>query len=113
MMKSGTKAKRKLDFIIDHNSDMQNIREVVYHYHVVVGNGNEMQSTALASETSAKKKEELLDRASHFLHRYCMLLVLAEYFEEHLSDEKNPPFSDWITEHEEYRDILNNITLED
>ncbi len=42
MMKSGTKAKRKLDFIIDHNSDMQNIREVVYHYHVVVGNGNEM-----------------------------------------------------------------------
>lgn len=36
MMKSGTKAKRKLDFIIDHNSDMQNIREVIYHYHVVV-----------------------------------------------------------------------------
>ena len=36
MMRSGTKAKRKLDFIIDHNSDMQNIREVIYHYHVGV-----------------------------------------------------------------------------
>ena len=42
MMKSGTKAKRKLDFIIDHNSDMQNIREVVYHYHVTVEDGSEM-----------------------------------------------------------------------
>ena len=36
MMRSGTKAKRKLDFIIDRNSDMQNIREVIYHYHVGV-----------------------------------------------------------------------------
>lgn len=36
MMKSGSKAKRKLDYIIDLSSDMQNIREVIYHYHVVL-----------------------------------------------------------------------------
>ena len=36
MMKSGSKAKRKLDYIIDLSSDMQNIREVIYHYHVGV-----------------------------------------------------------------------------
>ena len=36
MMKSGSKAKRKLDYIIDLSSDMQNIREVIYHYHVDV-----------------------------------------------------------------------------
>lgn len=34
MMKFGSKAKRKLDYIIDKSSDMQNIREVIYRYHV-------------------------------------------------------------------------------
>lgn len=34
MMRSGMKSKYKLDYIIDHNSEMQNIREVIYHYHV-------------------------------------------------------------------------------
>lgn len=34
MMKSGLRAKRKLDSIIDLTSDMQNIREVIYHYQV-------------------------------------------------------------------------------
>ena len=60
-----------------------------------------------------KKRVELYDRASHFLHRYCMLLVLAEYFEEHLPDEKNPSFSSWLGDHEEYSAILSNITLTD
>ena len=36
MMHSGMRAKRKLDYIIDHNSEMQNIREVIYHYHVCI-----------------------------------------------------------------------------
>ena len=36
MMQSGMRAKRKLDYIIDHNSEMQNIREVIYHYHVCI-----------------------------------------------------------------------------
>ena len=36
MMRCGSKAKRKLDYIIDLSSDMQNIREVIYHYHVRV-----------------------------------------------------------------------------
>ena len=41
MMRCGSKAKRKLDYIIDLSSDMQNIREVIYHYHVhIVGVSN-------------------------------------------------------------------------
>lgn len=32
----GARAKRKLDYIIDLTSDMQNIREVIYQYHVSV-----------------------------------------------------------------------------
>ena len=36
MMRGGLKAKKKLDYIIDLSSDMQNIREVIYHYHVEV-----------------------------------------------------------------------------
>lgn len=36
MMKWGSKAKRKLDYIIDLTSDMQNIREVIYNYHVFI-----------------------------------------------------------------------------
>ena len=63
-------------------------------------------------QTSAKKKEETLHRAIHFLHRYCVLLILAEYFEEHLPDEVNPSFSKWLDSHEEYKDILNGISLE-
>lgn len=34
MMKGGSRAKQKLDLIIDSSSDMQNIREVIYQYHV-------------------------------------------------------------------------------
>lgn len=47
----------------------------------------------MSLQATQKKKEASLDRATHFLHRYCMLIVLAEYFEEHLPDEKNPIFS--------------------
>ena len=34
---NGARAKQKLDYIIDLSSDMQNIREVIYQYHVVSG----------------------------------------------------------------------------
>lgn len=73
---------------------------------------NDSQSVSLSSQSSAKKKEESLDRAVHFLHRYCVLLILAEYFEEHLPDEVNPPFSVWLSSHEEYTDILKSVSLQ-
>lgn len=34
---NGARAKQKLDYIIDLSSDMQNIREVIYQYHVESG----------------------------------------------------------------------------
>ena len=33
-------------------------------------------------------------------------------FEEHLPDEVNPRFSEWLTSHEEYTDILKSISLQ-
>ena len=65
----------------------------------------------MSLQATQKKKEVSFDRATHFLHRYCMLIVLAEYFEEHLPDEKNPIFSEWLKQHVEYSAILNRITL--
>lgn len=112
MMKSGSKAKRKLDYIIDLSSDMQNIREVIYHYHVSYLRIRVSNQSISLSAQSTKKQEESLDRAIHFLHRYCVLLILAEYFEEHLPDEVNPRFSEWLTSHEEYTDILKSISLQ-
>ena len=65
----------------------------------------------MSLQATQKKKEASLDRATHFLHRYGMLIVLAEYFEEHLPDEKNPIFSEWLKQHVEYSAILSRITL--
>lgn len=65
----------------------------------------------MSAQATQKKREESRDRATHFLHRYCMLLVLAEYFEEHLPDETNPVFSDWLKQHVEYSAIMSTITL--
>ena len=66
----------------------------------------------MSSQSVNKNREMYKNRAVHFLERYCVLLILAEYFEEHLPDEENPKFSEWFNSRKEFKNILSTVSLQ-
>lgn len=87
-------------------ADVQNLRKAVYDFKL----------RAEAAISGSEKSNKIVEVALQYLHRYCTLVIFAEYLLEKGSDleerKEVPPFRKWLDDRREISHILDRKTLE-
>lgn len=98
MLNNGVAIKAQVDELLNHCSEMQNLRTSVFNL--------KKRAETLAKP---KQREEILDRAINYLSRYVLLILFNAYLIE--TDDSSIRFSTWLSHRPEMEYILKSLDL--
>eukprot|EP00475_Leptophrys_vorax_P003053 TRINITY_DN11766_c0_g1_i1.p1 TRINITY_DN11766_c0_g1~~TRINITY_DN11766_c0_g1_i1.p1 ORF type:complete len:864 (+),score=197.56 TRINITY_DN11766_c0_g1_i1:351-2594(+) len=101
LLSHGPRVKAEVDAIIDHCSEMQNLRTAIFNL-----------KTRAESVTNAKVKAETHHRGIAYLVRYFYLICFNQYLEDAKRDLfKGNTFAQWLKDRPEIEALLEDVDL--